>query len=144
MLFVLLRSLFAQLAREAPGIRIHVAPTYSDHLGQLRTGRVDRWLRRNLGDSGLAARVEECVHRRTAEALSDESRAQAMLVMRAVAVLDPLAPLVWRGATLFPDGFGPLLAWVLASANGPLAVALEELVAQDGITQWCACQTRRR
>ena len=112
--------------------------------GQLRTGLVDRWLRRNLGDSGLAARVEECVHRRTAEALSDESRAQAMLVMRAVAVLDPLAPLVWRGATLFPDGFGPLLAWVLASANGPLAVALEELVAQDGITQWCACQTRRR
>jgi hypothetical protein len=112
--------------------------------GLLRTGLVERWLRRNLGYSGLAARVEECVHRRAAEALSDESRAQAMLVMRAVAVLDPQAPLVWRGVMLFPDGLGPLLAWVLASANGPLASALEELVAQDGITQWCACQTRRR
>jgi eukaryotic-like serine/threonine-protein kinase len=112
--------------------------------GLLRSGIVDRWLRRNLGDSGLASRVEECVHRRAVEALSDESRAQAMLVMRAVAVLDPLAPLVWRGVALFPDGLGPLLAWVLASANGPLAVALEELVAQDGLTQWCACQTRRR
>jgi len=113
-------------------------------VGQLRAGLVDRWLRRNLGDNGLAARVEECVHRRAAEALSDESRAQAMLVMRVVAVLDPLAPLVWRGATLFPDGLGTLLASVLASGNGPIAVALEELVANDGITQWCGCQTRRR
>jgi hypothetical protein len=112
--------------------------------GLLRTGQVDRWLRRNLGDSGLATRVEECVQRRAAEALGDESRAQAMLVMRTVAVLDPLAPLVWRAASLFPDGLGPLLAWVLASANGPLTVALEELVAHDAITQWCACQTRRR
>jgi DNA-binding transcriptional LysR family regulator len=40
-LFVLMRPLFAELAREAPGIRIHVAPTYPDHLEQLRTGRAD-------------------------------------------------------------------------------------------------------
>ena len=40
-LFVLMRSLFAELAREAPGIRIHVAAAYPDHLEQLRTGRAD-------------------------------------------------------------------------------------------------------
>ena len=40
-LFVLMRPLFAELAREAPGIRIHVAPAYPDHLDQLRTGRAD-------------------------------------------------------------------------------------------------------
>jgi DNA-binding transcriptional LysR family regulator len=40
-LFVLMRSLFAELAQEAPGIRIHVAPAYPDHLEQLRTGRAD-------------------------------------------------------------------------------------------------------
>jgi DNA-binding transcriptional LysR family regulator len=40
-LFVLLRSLFAELAEEAPGIHLHVAPAYPDHLEQLRTGRAD-------------------------------------------------------------------------------------------------------
>jgi DNA-binding transcriptional LysR family regulator len=40
-LFVLMRSLFAELAREAPGVRIHVAQAYPDHLEQLRTGRAD-------------------------------------------------------------------------------------------------------
>jgi len=131
-------------AWSARELAVVIARHPEEAAGQLRAGLVDRWLRRNLGDNGLAARVEECVQRRAAEAVSDESRAQAMLVMRVVAVLDPLAPLVWRGATLFPDGLGALLASVLALGNGPLAVALEELVASDGITQWCGCQTRRR
>jgi DNA-binding transcriptional LysR family regulator len=40
-LFVLLRSLFAELATEAPGVLIHVTPIPLDQLDQLRDGRAD-------------------------------------------------------------------------------------------------------
>jgi len=40
-LFVLLRSLFAELAREAPGVLVHVTPIPLDYPDQLRDGRAD-------------------------------------------------------------------------------------------------------
>ena len=40
-LFVLMRSLFAELAAEAPGVLIHVTPIPLDQLDQLRDGRAD-------------------------------------------------------------------------------------------------------
>jgi DNA-binding transcriptional LysR family regulator len=40
-LLVLLRPLFAELAAEAPGVRIHVTPVGPDYLDHLRTGAAD-------------------------------------------------------------------------------------------------------
>ncbi|MER6212136.1 LysR substrate-binding domain-containing protein [Streptomyces sp. NPDC001642] len=40
-LLVLLRSLFAELATQAPGLLIHVMPIPADHLDRLRDGRAD-------------------------------------------------------------------------------------------------------
>ena len=40
-LFVLMRSLFAELATDAPGVRIHVTPVPADYLDRLRAGSAD-------------------------------------------------------------------------------------------------------
>ena len=103
---------------------IAVAPQAG--LRALRSGAVDLWLRRELGDATLSVRLEEGLRLRsggerasgegeriaaTAEGGGmDVPRLDALLLVRAVAVLDPLAPLCWPGAPLWPDGLGPALA----------------------------------
>jgi hypothetical protein len=110
----------------------------------VKSGAADRWLRRILGDSQTAVALDEAVFRRGAEPEDENARSHAMLVMRAVAVLDPLAPLVWRGQALFPDGVAGLAAACLAPDMAPLAAAVEELVCHDVVTQWASPQPRRR
>jgi hypothetical protein len=112
-------------------------------LAQIRDGAVDRWLRRMLGDGQLAVHVEEAV------AIGDigdkaDSRQQSLLLMRAVWAMDPLAPLIWRGIALFPDGIGGALAAAQANGQAAIVAAIEELVASDIIAQWSVLQTKRR
>ncbi len=107
----------------------------------LRTGVVDRWLRRSLGDSALAARIEEACRQRNSEAEADNPRADGVLVARAVALLDPLAPLCWRGVALWPDGLGALLADAAGDAQR-LAV-LRDLVESEAIGVWAAARPER-
>ena len=42
--------------------------------------------------------------------LPSDGNGEADLVMRVIALLDPLAPLCWRGVALWPDGIGTALA----------------------------------
>ena len=82
-----------------------------DHgLNAVRGNAVEQWLRRGLGDAQLATRVEELVRHRSLDRAPDDGDGEAELVMRAIAVLDPLAPLCWRGVALWPDGIGTALA----------------------------------
>lgn len=92
----------------------------------LRLGVVDHWLRRALNDSALALRVEESVR----------PHGSSAAVMKAVAVLDPLAPLCWDGLALWPAGIGPLLARGVAAPD--TASKLSDLLAQDAIPTWLA------
>ncbi len=103
----------------------------------LRLGAIDRWLRRSLGDIAVAHRIEEAVTLHEREALEDEARAESFLTMRAVAILDPLAPLCWRGEWLWPDGLGPLLA------EGNALPALADLVETEAVASWAACRSGR-
>ncbi len=105
----------------------------------LRAGAVDGWLRRDLGDAALAAKVDEAVRvRPVGEA---EPRADALLVMRAVAVLDPLAPLCWRGLALWPDGLGPALV-AADRQDGGATEALVEIVNAEIPVHWTAARGR--
>ena len=79
-------------------------------IGALRGGTAVSWLRRGLGESALATRVEDLVRHWLSESPSNESRSDAMMLMRVVAAIDPLAPLCWYGVAMWPDGLGPLLA----------------------------------
>jgi hypothetical protein len=112
----------------------------------LRGGAVDRWLRRHLGDPALAVRLEEVVRLRALDAATDEAHAEAVMTMRAVAALDPLAPLCWRGVALWPDGLGPALAAAEAMGEpaGPLlAERLAGLVANETAGQWAQMRPER-
>jgi len=81
----------------------------ADGLAVLRGGSATQWLRRGLGDVALAAPIEELVRQRALDAPSNDQRADAILSMRAVVLLDPLAPLCWRGVAVWPDGIGAAL-----------------------------------
>ena len=102
----------------------------------LRSGAVDHWLRRSLDDAALAARVEEQARRHPADAAAGPARDDALLAMRAVALLDPQAPLCWGGIALWPDGLGPARA--AAGADGPAAALLDELVAAEATAAFAA------
>ncbi len=105
----------------------------------LKTGDVERWIRRSLGDPQLGMRVEEITRRGDATS-SDEPRQQGQIVMRSIAAIDPLAPLVWRGIAVQPDGIGP----ALANATPEVLSTLTEIVAAEAVTQFAAASYRRQ
>ena len=112
----------------------------------LRSGAVDRWLRRSLGDPVLAVRLDEVVRLRGLDSGADEAHADALMSMRAVAALDPLAPLCWRNTALWPDGVGPALA-AADVTSGPagslLTERLADLVNNEIVGHWAAMRPER-
>jgi eukaryotic-like serine/threonine-protein kinase len=100
----------------------------------VRMGVADHWLRRMLGDSTLAGRIEEVQRLRHTEAPAEDPLADARLVVRAVATLDPLAPVCWRGVALWPDAIGSAL--IAEPANPALRARIEEVVTQEVVFTW--------
>jgi eukaryotic-like serine/threonine-protein kinase len=110
-------------------------------IGALRGGTAVSWLRRGLGESALATRAEDLVRHWLSELPSNESRSDAMMLMRVVAVIDPLAPLCWYGVAMWPDGLGPLLA--VAAGEPALASSLADLIAVEATASWGALRPER-
>ena len=108
----------------------------------LRNGGIDRWLRRGLGDGALAARIDELVRHPISDAAINDARSDALLTTRVVALLDPLAPVCWRGIAVWPDGIGPALAAALDSDPDSLT-RLEELVAVEATDAWAQSRPDR-
>jgi hypothetical protein len=117
-----------------------IATQPEEGVRQLRSGAVDRWLRRSLGDSTLGAQLDELVRARVADMPAEDSTADAVLAVRAVAMLDSLAPVSWRGLSLFPDGLGPALA---GAAGTEAERTLAEMVAAEGTAAWAAMRPER-
>lgn len=92
-------------------------------------GVVDHWLRRHLGDPVMAGKVEDLARGRDASA----EAVDPTLLMQAVAVLDPLAPLCWNGLVLWPDAVGALLA--LDPAPGE---TLRQMIEAEAPQAWAA------
>ena len=121
------------------GYAIARAPEHG--VPMLRSLTMENWLRRTLGDPGLASRIEEVVRLRAVDHASDPTTADLVLVARAVAILDPLAPLVWREVALFPDGIGSLLAHAGSdvgsdSTRNSLSEAIEAVTQSEAIGIW--------
>jgi hypothetical protein len=115
-----------------------IAHDPTEGIQMLRRGEIDRWIRRSLGDGLLGSRLDEAVRLRSGALDDPEGRADALLVTRAVAALDPLAPLCWRGLALWPDGFGTALA-----ADDAPADALRDIVAGEAIGAWAGARPER-
>ncbi len=104
----------------------------------LRSGEVERWLRRCLGDPQLGMQVED-VTRRTDTASVDDARAQGLILMRGIAAIDPLAPLIWRGTAIQPDGLGT----ALVGASPEATSSLEQVVLNEAVGHFYAASPRR-
>jgi hypothetical protein len=106
----------------------------------LRNGLVTQWLRRALGDAGLATQIEDLVRGRMADTKSGP-RADPLLVMHTVSALNPRMPLCWRGVALFPDALPAVLAEGIASKSGIL-ITVEELLVNDVAGAWSEVETQ--
>lgn len=107
----------------------------------LRSGAVDRWLRRHLGDTALAARLDEARRQRGGDSAAEETRADALLLTRAIAALDPLAPVAWQGLCFWPDAIGPILADPAAAETRYPMIA--EMLEAEALTAWGAMRPER-
>ncbi len=105
----------------------------------VRMGVADHWLRRVLGDTTLAGKIEEAQRIRATEGGAEDGPADARLVVRVVALLDPLAPLCWRGLALWPDAIGTAL--VAEPAEPATRARIEEVLAQDVVWTWAAARS---
>jgi hypothetical protein len=112
-------------------------------LRALRTGAVDLWLRRELGDTTLSMRLEETLRLRATDRGIEDSRAEALLLVRAVATLDPLAPVCWPGAAIWPDGLGTALAAAQGEGSGRAHSAAGPAADPDGAADPAADPVRR-
>lgn len=136
----------SQRSIEVNGIRVFEVRTLAFALSlddkkaaqALRGDSIRTWLRRGLGDGDLASAIEELVRARIAKT-PPNPRSDAMLVMRAIAALNPRMPLCWRGAALWPDGLAGLLAAGFVE-GAELRAITEELVAHDVIDVWVGSQ----
>ena len=111
-------------------------------LRALRSGAVNAWVRRSLGDSALAVRLDETVRIRAAQEEEATSLDDAALVMRAVALLDPLAPMAWNGSALWPEGIGPMLA-AAGAAEVPSPASIADMLGEEAIGIWASLRAER-
>jgi len=102
----------------------------------LRNGAISDWLRRGLGNAGVAQQIEELARRRRSETRPD-IRSDAKLVMWAIAVLDPRMPLCWRGLAVRPDGMEGLMAVAVQQDVRAVSIVYE-IFAHDVLSVWLA------
>ena len=113
-------------------------------MAALRDGSVVQWLRRGVGDALLGARLEDLIRHRALNAPAEDPHGDAMLLARAIAILDPLAPMCWRGMVLWPDGIGTALAAARdPKADADAAARVEEIVALEVAANWSIVRPER-
>jgi hypothetical protein len=130
-----------------PRTLAHALATQPEHgLQALKTGVVGQWARRGLSDGALAVRLEEQLDFRDAAPNDPSGEPASMSLMRAVAVLDPLAPMCWDGLNLWPDAIGTTLA---AIQDPALSTGLEQagrvarLIALEAQVTWATMHAER-
>ena len=138
----------ARLVSTARTAALALAEDPDQAIRLLRSGEVERWARRSLGDAALASRLDELARSAIDPASTDASTsrnqpADAMLLMCAVALLDPLAPLSWRGTMLWPDGIGPALAIADPQASASSGDKLEQMLSAEAIAIWATLRPGR-
>ncbi|MCP5367959.1 MAG: hypothetical protein H6907_03575 [Hyphomicrobiales bacterium] len=106
----------------------------------LRSGEVDGWLLRGIKLPEMAVAMKDLVaaSRDHGETVAD---ADDYLVARASMVLDPLAPIRFKGFSFMVDGFGPALAHAMV-VRGETQVPAEVLV-RNLPKAWLAARPHR-
>src|SRR5579883_3324016 len=111
------RSLAAAMSRSIPmAIRL------------IQSGEIDRWLRRSLGDSACAVRVDAVISMNSASGRVGGT-SEERLVARVCMALDPAGPIRYRGRSVMPMGVGGALADAVAR-GGPTQPLAEIISSQ--------------
>lgn len=101
----------------------------------LRSHTLDVWITRSLGDKKLAASLAKVVAETDdGSSTHQEARALSQILM----VLDPGAPIRYRGLALAPDGIATALARALL-VNGDVKT-LAEIISANLPQYWFSCQ----
>jgi eukaryotic-like serine/threonine-protein kinase len=123
-------------------LALAMATDPAEALISIQNGTLMYWLRRGLGDSGLAVKLEELVRQNAQDALTDKETALSVLIMRTITDVDNLMPLCWRNLAIFPDGLGPVLAVALENEPGLLR-NLYDIVQLEAQGIWAAMREER-
>ncbi len=94
-------------------IGIAFARRWDEAVPVVLEGKLELWLRRALEDKEKAEGVAVAV-RNVTGALGDKKAAADVMLAKVCMILDPTAPIRYRGFHAMPDGFGPCLAWMIA------------------------------
>ena len=121
-----------------------IASAPDEGVRTLQEGTGTLWLRRNVGDALLASHLDELVRHRGSEVATDAAERDALFATRAIAVLDPLAPLCWHGMALWPDGIGPVLAAMQENeAPTESRARIDNLIRLEVVAYWGAERRER-
>ena len=106
----------------------------------IKTGVVDRWLRRMLGDAVLAHRLDQAMTARDYDG-ADGPHADQLRLARATASLDPLAPFHWRGLACWPDALGSVLASAISDRETTSRII--EIAETEAVGIWAEARPER-
>jgi hypothetical protein len=98
----------------------------------IERGEFDRWLRRSLGDTDRADRVQEAID--TLKSSGRTVQADDQLIAMVGIALDPSGPISYRGLTLMPMGIAVALAETLRTGGN--AQLISEIIANQFIGFW--------
>ncbi|WP_245651271.1 protein kinase family protein [Paramagnetospirillum marisnigri] len=79
-------------------------------------GKIELWLRRAVEDKDKANVVAEVVRMALNES-ADKKSATDLMLCKVLIILDPHAPIRYKGFNFMPDGFGAALAAVMANRS---------------------------
>ena len=101
----------------------------------LKKGQIDLWLRRGLKDVKMAEAILSAVQASESQENSPAG-SDDFLVTKVAILMDPDAPIRYRGFSFMPEGFGPALAVALLR-KGDAQVAID-VVLQEIPGIWCS------
>jgi hypothetical protein len=104
----------------------------------IRDDELVKWISRGLEDKELADAVDTAVAVANAHK-GDPRGSNDVLVSRVLMILDPLAPLHYKGCSFMPEGFGTGLAVELLTTGS--AAIFAECVVRDLPAAWFEMQT---
>jgi len=114
-----------------------LAAAYSRHwdlaLPPVLEGKLELWLRRAIEDKERAQAVADVV-RGALNATGDKKIASDVMLAKILIMLDPTAPIRYKGFNVMPDGFGSALA-VLLGRRGDTRL-LVEMVMREVPSLW--------
>ncbi len=102
----------------------------------IESGDLDRWLRRSMSDDMKAEQVEAAVE--SAVSVGKGGSTEDRIIARTAIVLDPTAPIRFKGFGMMPDGVGALLAQMMVEQK-PVQPMVEMIMAQLG-PAWLSAQ----